>query len=626
MNIIIPIGGLGERFKNEKYTFPKPLIKSLGKSVIFWNIENIRSSAEDTIYIVYRKEFDIFNFQDLINNKFRDKNIKFIKIENDTRGASETVLYGLNEMSPDELMETTLVLDSDSFYVDDVVGVSKMFKKNLIFYAEDKGDSPIFSYIKIEESGKVIDIKEKEKISDLACVGAYCFKSGEILKNTIKDILIKGERYKNEYYISDVYKKLLTSEEEPEVISYKIENFVCLGTPNQLKSFSSNISKDGEKYRFCFDLDNTLVTYPRVKNDYSTVEPILRNVNFCNFLKELGHTIIIYTARRMRTHGGNVGAVVGDIASVTIETLNKFGISYDELYFGKPYAHFYIDDLAVKSFEDLEKETGFYNIHPKARSHNKIDFKEDSVLKHSLSISGERYFYENIPADISKYFPKLIESGEDFIRISKVEGVPISFLNTSKILNEKTIIGILSAIGDIHSSAAKPHHKDLYSNYYDKFKRRTDEYDFSEYADFEKIKNEVSEFLKSYQEKKRGVFTVIHGDPVFTNILINNSDELKFIDMRGKVGDEKTIFGDSLYDYAKIYQSIIGYDFILMGKDLDYNYIENNKVIFEKFITEKFGSEILSEIKWITKSLLISLIPIHRDDKCKGYFGLLNNI
>jgi capsule biosynthesis phosphatase len=624
MNIIIPIGGSGKRFQEENYILPKPLVKSLGKSIIFWNIENIKSSSEDIIYIVYRKEFDTFNFQDLINNKFRDKNIKFVKIENDTRGASETVLYALNEIPQENLEDVTLILDSDNFYIDDVVGISREMKNNVIFYTMDDGDSPIFSYIKRDQSGVVTDIKEKERISDLACVGAYCFKSGSLLKNAIKEILITGEKHRNEYYVSDVYKKLIKSGEK--ILSHEVNNFTCLGTPNQLKSFSSNFSNAGEKYRFCFDLDNTLVTYPRVKNDYSTVEPISRTVNFCNFLKELGHTIIIYTARRMRTHNGNVGAVIGDIAKTTIDTLNRFNIKYDELYFGKPYAHFYIDDLAVKSFDDLEKETGFYNIHPKARSHNKIDFKENTVLKHSVSIEGERHFYENIPADISKYFPKLIEAGENFIRISKVEGIPISFLNTSRILNEKTIIRILLAIDDIHSSSAKPTHNDLYWNYYEKFKKRIDGYDFTGYKGFDVIKDSILVFLNSYQENKRGNFTVIHGDPVFTNILINNVDELKFIDMRGKVGEEETIFGDSLYDYSKVYQSIIGYDFVLMGKELDLDYINENKRIFKSFIIEKFGGECFSEIQWITKSLLISLIPIHNDEKCHSYFDLLNNV
>ena len=69
MNIIIPVGGIGERFFKDGYSLPKPLIKSLGKHIIFWNIENLKTNPDDVIHIVYRKDFDIYNFRDLINNK-----------------------------------------------------------------------------------------------------------------------------------------------------------------------------------------------------------------------------------------------------------------------------------------------------------------------------------------------------------------------------------------------------------------------------------------------------------------------------------------------------------------------------------------------------------------------------
>ena len=35
----------------------------------------------------------------------------------------------------------------------------------------------------------------------------------------------------------------------------------------------------------CFDLDNTLVTYPKISNDYRTVEPIEQTINFLKYLK-----------------------------------------------------------------------------------------------------------------------------------------------------------------------------------------------------------------------------------------------------------------------------------------------------------------------------------------------------
>lgn len=42
MNIIIPLGGLGVRFKEDQYQMPKPLIKVLGKELIFHLLDRLR--------------------------------------------------------------------------------------------------------------------------------------------------------------------------------------------------------------------------------------------------------------------------------------------------------------------------------------------------------------------------------------------------------------------------------------------------------------------------------------------------------------------------------------------------------------------------------------------------------
>jgi capsule biosynthesis phosphatase len=101
--------------------------------------------------------------------------------------------------------------------------------------------------------------------------------------------------------------------------------------------------------RICFDLDGTLVTAPAVPGDYSTVQPIPDRIALAQKLKAQGHTIIIYTARKMRTHGGNVGKVIAEVGLVTLRTITDFGIPCDELYFGKPEASYYVDDLAINA-------------------------------------------------------------------------------------------------------------------------------------------------------------------------------------------------------------------------------------------------------------------------------------
>lgn len=51
-------------------------------------------------------------------------------------------------------------------------------------------------------------------------------------------------------------------------------------------------------------------------------------------------------------------------------------------------------------------------------------------------------------------------------------------------------------------------------------------------------------------------FTLIHGDPTFSNILVGD-DQAYLIDPRGYFGNTK-LYGDPLYDYAKLYYSVAG--------------------------------------------------------------------
>ena len=56
--------------------------------------------------------------------------------------------------------------------------------------------------------------------------------------------------------------------------------------------------------------------------------------------------------------------------------------------------------------------------------------------------------------------------------------------------------------------------------------------------------------------------------------------------MRGRLGNYQTIFGDIYYDYSKIYQSILGYDFVLNSIELDYEYIDTFRENFENRFTK----------------------------------------
>ena len=52
MIIIIPLGGIGSRFKKNGYNKPKALIKIFGKPILFWLIESLNIKKNNIIYIL----------------------------------------------------------------------------------------------------------------------------------------------------------------------------------------------------------------------------------------------------------------------------------------------------------------------------------------------------------------------------------------------------------------------------------------------------------------------------------------------------------------------------------------------------------------------------------------------
>ena len=157
-------------------------------------------------------------------------------------------------------------------------------------------------------------------------------------------------------------------------------------------------------------------------------------------------------------------------------------------------------------------------------------------------------------------------------------------------------------------------------------KLRYQTYNYSRFKNSEHVFNEIQHILIDYEINDKGKLCVIHGDTVMTNIIINNHDKIKFIDMRGKLGDIETIYGDYLYDWAKLYQSLIGYDLILQDKEVSTKYKKKLLEYFESYFIESYSIQELLIMKTITKSLLFSLIPLHDNEKCDKYYELINNI
>lgn len=100
--------------------------------------------------------------------------------------------------------------------------------------------------------------------------------------------------------------------------------------------------------RIAIDLDGTICPIKGPNQSYAELEPLPGAVERLRQLRAAGHYVIILTARNMATYQSNVGKVMKNIGKITLDWLERYGVEYDEVYFGKPNAEVYLDDRGIR--------------------------------------------------------------------------------------------------------------------------------------------------------------------------------------------------------------------------------------------------------------------------------------
>ena len=109
-------------------------------------------------------------------------------------------------------------------------------------------------------------------------------------------------------------------------------------------------------YTFVFDIDGTLCPVKKAEERYEDIVPYADMLQKLREYKAGGAKIVLFTSRNMNTYSGNIGLINKNTAKVLAAWLEKWGIPYDEILYGKPWpGHkgFYVDDRTVRPNEFL---------------------------------------------------------------------------------------------------------------------------------------------------------------------------------------------------------------------------------------------------------------------------------
>ena len=359
MNYIITAAGLGKRFLKKGIKPPKPLIKVKGLELLLWSINTFEFFSDDNLYIVSLKADKVKKtLEKKISLLYPNINIFWHELDESLNGQLLTSLIAIDFFC---IQGEILIHNCDTFYKINNKDFNSLKNKDcfgIIPYFNAEGFN--WSFLKVKHE-LVVEIKEKERISNNCSVGTYYFKEAEEFSNLAKRYINETKNISlGEYYIAPFYEYAISK--SFNVYSLKCENVKVYGNCSELLNsfdisinelFSENDFNGHQRKTLVFDIDGTICD-KSIDGDYSQCEPIKDICDKLRYQNSIGTYIILYTSRNMRSFNGNIGLINKHTSFTLNKWLLKNNIPFDELYFGKPWGKdlSYIDDkfLSIEEF------------------------------------------------------------------------------------------------------------------------------------------------------------------------------------------------------------------------------------------------------------------------------------
>ena len=238
MNIIITMAGLGSRFRKAGYNCPKYMIEAKGKTLFEWSMDSLIGYNEHVSkYIcVVRKEDQTEEFIKEKMKRYGIDDVEVIGIDYLTDGQATTCMLAIpycNEKEPIMVYNIDTYVEPGEMKYEDISGAGHI----PCFHAE--GDH--WSFAKLDENGKVTEVREKVRISDNCTLGAYYFSSAELYKELYEEYYKDNSKLeKNEKYIAPLYNFMIEKGMSVTISIVDEKKVHVLGTPEELDIFLKN--------------------------------------------------------------------------------------------------------------------------------------------------------------------------------------------------------------------------------------------------------------------------------------------------------------------------------------------------------------------------------------------------
>ena len=234
MKVILPMAGNGQRFFDDGYILPKPLIDVKGKPMFKRVIDNLHLDEVTPWCIVKQDHVDQYEIDKRIREYYADANI--IITPTTTDGAACTVRLAANVLGGEPMIVANcdqLMVWNHKWFYEEIQ--SNMFPGGLIPVFLPDHKEPIHSYVDVDAYDNLLQLKEKEIIGPLATVGVYYFGDETKFIKAHDEQINADDKVNDEFYLAPVYNYL-----KENVGVFRVDKMLGMGTPQELNALKNS--------------------------------------------------------------------------------------------------------------------------------------------------------------------------------------------------------------------------------------------------------------------------------------------------------------------------------------------------------------------------------------------------
>jgi NDP-sugar pyrophosphorylase family protein len=244
---VIPMAGRGQRFVDQGYADPKPLIPVGGKAMIVRSLECLPPPRQ-RVLVVQREHQESARFREVAAS-LRGKIVALDKV---TRGQACTARIGVEnvEVTGGVDMQTPILFaPCDTGYVYDVdkwLALEKADDCDLILFTA-KNHLPalwrpqMYGWLSTTKDGLIDKVAVKKQVEGVlpaeqeVVTGTFWFKSARLYQEETDAMIAANDRVNNEFYIDTIARRMV--ERGARVRAFTVDKYMPWGTPEELKTF-----------------------------------------------------------------------------------------------------------------------------------------------------------------------------------------------------------------------------------------------------------------------------------------------------------------------------------------------------------------------------------------------------